>query len=355
MATTGSIFFDGGSYLTFPSSSDWAPSTSDFTIEWFQKLGDFTLAASKYPRVFSVGAYNDTTISIAATIEGGEGSQLLYLWNNMTASGFEMSGLIDEWSHIAICYVGGSDMHLYVNGVEAAGSPIVGGYNIADASTILTIGQEFPTDTNNSFFTGSLTSFRWTNGVALYTASFYPPLGPLETTMGCVLLLNSADSGSLLVDDSGTGKTATNYGVTWTADSPFPFAPLVTPTPTPVPTDTPTPTPSPTPLPPTLILAIDPLLYVSSTFPLGPEFIAPYSASFQVGDNVQLSASQQFYSFDYYEIWSPNTVACSSYSYISMFGFTASFDPRTVVTLNNTSSIVGTNYRTRYGIVAHYR
>lgn len=88
-----------------------------------------------------------------------------------------------------------------------------------------------------------------------------------------------------------------------------------------------------------------------STFGLGSETISPYSHSFETNDKVTLIASQKYYSFDYYEIRSPVTVTNSAYVYVSYKGFTASFDPRTEVQLNTTSSINSNNPL----IIARYR
>lgn len=103
------------------------------------------------------------------------------------------------------------------------------------------------------------------------------------------------------------------------------------------------------------ILAITPVLYRSDFFGLGSESISPYSASFFPGQIVALTASQHLYSFDYYQIWPPNTVHRSDYFYVTAFGFTASLDPNTSVVLNQDEDIVGTSLRTGKGIVARYR
>ncbi len=121
-------------------------------------------------------------------------------------------------------------------------------------------------------------------------------------------------------------------------------------------------------------LAIQPLYYDTTVFALGTgvsvsdllgrqvthsydgsEVVEPYESQFEPGDVVQLIASQNKYSFDYFEIWSPNTVHTSTSFYVTAYGFTASYDPRTKVILNNTGSIIGTNEGNRYGIVARYR
>jgi hypothetical protein len=121
-------------------------------------------------------------------------------------------------------------------------------------------------------------------------------------------------------------------------------------------------------------LAIQPILFRSTFFPLGigvslddlltgsytpaytgSEDIQPYGITFVPGQKVALNASQNLYSFDYYEVWPPNEVYESYLYYPSPYGFTVSYDPKTKVILNQTSSIVGTSLRTKTGIVARYR
>ena len=66
------------------------------------------------------------------------------------------------------------------------------------------------------------------------------------------------------------------------------------------------------------ILAIDPVLFRSSDFPLGVESIQPYNVTFNPGDIVELSATQNKYSFDYYQVWPPHQVVESDNFYPTM-------------------------------------
>jgi hypothetical protein len=123
-----------------------------------------------------------------------------------------------------------------------------------------------------------------------------------------------------------------------------------------------------------LTLAIQPVLVRSTFFPLGvgvslddlltssavpnytgSEAITPYGVTFNTGDTITLNATQNLYSFDYYEVWPPNQVLDEQHTFVTWWGFSASYDPRTTVILNSTSSIVGTSFGTRQGIVARYR
>ena len=80
---------------------------------------------------------------------------------------------------------------------------------------------------------------------------------------------------------------------------------------------------------------------IYSNFPMGTEIVsATLINDINLGTYYQLDASQKKYSFDYYAIYSPLIVLNSNSGYyITAYGFTASFDPRTQIYTNTTSSI----------------
>ena len=138
--------------------------------------------------------------------------------------------------------------------------------------------------------------------------------------------------------------------------------PSVTQTVTPTATNTPTPTITPTtsPLP---VIKIEPYLGQKTIYLVAPgegineeymrsiETINPYNSRFTPGGIVILEATQHQFSFDYYEVYPPNTVYESSFWFITAGGFTASFDPNTKVVLNSTGSVYGNSK----SIIARYR
>ncbi len=137
--------------------------------------------------------------------------------------------------------------------------------------------------------------------------------------------------------------------------------PTATITITPSLTHTPTPTPTSTPYPQ---IAINPLLYKSTRFPLWEkstfllrdgkysEIIGPSGSSIYAGAIVPLTASQQYYSFDYYAIYPPHTIhSAGAFWYTTVGGFTASYDPNTIVRIGANISITGSDS----GIRAIYR
>lgn len=136
-----------------------------------------------------------------------------------------------------------------------------------------------------------------------------------------------------------------------------------TPTPSYTPTNTPTVTPTPTSTPYPQI-CVQPLLAGNSTyFPLwknstfkingvDAESISPCGTQIYEGAIVQLQASQVYYSLDYYAIYPPHTIySAGAFWYTTVKGFTASYDPNTVVRIGATVNVTGS----KSGIQAIYR
>jgi hypothetical protein len=111
------------------------------------------------------------------------------------------------------------------------------------------------------------------------------------------------------------------------------------------------------------VFSIYPLNYNSTEFPLWKdstfvlndqktEQIYPSNQAISNGDIIQLSASQVYYSFDYYAIYPPHTIySAGAFWYTTVKGFTASYDPNTIVKIGATVNITGSNA----GIRAIYR
>jgi hypothetical protein len=88
-------------------------------------------------------------------------------------------------------------------------------------------------------------------------------------------------------------------------------------------------------------------LWRGSTFILNEERtekIYPCGQSISVGDIVQLSASQVYYSFDYYAIYPPHKIYnAGAFWYITRAGFTASYDPNTSIVIGSNMNITGSD------------
>jgi hypothetical protein len=159
---------------------------------------------------------------------------------------------------------------------------------------------------------------------------------------------------------TSTSTPTPTPSVTQTATSTPTVTPSVTQTSTPTTTPTPTITPSSTEYE---RFSISPLNYNSTEFPLwkGSTFVLNDQKTEQIypsnqiisnGDIIQLSATQQYYSFDYYAIYPPHTIySAGAFWYTTVKGFTASYDPNTIVKIGSDVNITGSDG----GIRAIYR
>lgn len=201
------------SYIEYPGSDDWAVGTGEFTIEfWMFMQQNFV-----YPRIFSVGTYDDPA-SIALSIEGGA----LYFWlNGAYHLQYGLENPFATWNHIAITRDDQSDLRLYVNADKIREEPNIT-TDITDNVRSLFIGTENPSDQNTQF-RGYLTGFRWSKGEALYTGETLTlPTSPLTSTVNTKLLLNSISSGTYLDDASSIERDPDNFGnIQWTNYSPY--------------------------------------------------------------------------------------------------------------------------------------
>jgi hypothetical protein len=230
----------------------------------------------------------------------------------------------------------------------------------------------------SSFFVGHIAEVRIYSGSLIgaiiesnYSSSYYstyvsasvttPTPTPTPTDTPTPTALPTATSTPTLTPSSTPAPTETPTPTPTFTPSPTPSStptqtstptstPTLEPTSTPTITPTSTPTPTPTPIPKKLNV---PIAQYSTDyeFGLGREVITPTNINFEYGQNIILNASQNKYSFDYYEIHAPITIVASDLYYITYRGFTASFDPRTEVKLNINTDVTGSNSP----IIAHYR
>jgi hypothetical protein len=102
-ATKGSLYFDGAtSFLTVANDTDFQLGTSDFTVEWFQRLSVDT----EMPTLFSQGAFANTGLAITQTTSFSTQSNLLqpgnpiFVWppSSIVSTNTDVSRVIDGLS-----------------------------------------------------------------------------------------------------------------------------------------------------------------------------------------------------------------------------------------------------------------
>jgi hypothetical protein len=178
---TGSLKFDGnGDNLTFPGNYIFTmASTSPFTVEFW------IYPEATGPLIFTenwIGTNISLAIFCATAASPGEPSGLtprFGYWNgswNQTAANQDLQ--LNTWQHLA-CVFTGSGSKIYLDGVDRTASsptPIsTWGVTNRPGSTWY-MGRRWDTATN--YFNGHIDDFRFTLGVARYTANFTPPTLP---------------------------------------------------------------------------------------------------------------------------------------------------------------------------------
>ena len=210
----GSIQFDGidEQYLSVTASSDFAPMSNDFTVEWFQNqnLGD------PFSRIWAIGGWPQITLGVS--IENKMNEWVFRTWINSIDRYIPINSWTGTWSHFALCRYGGK-VSVYQNGIEL--SSFFNDTNIDDVNDDLIIGLDAnnPLDTK---FKGNITNLHFVNGTSLYTSNFTPPSSPISPVSNTKLLLLSSDPSDAFIDSSGLNRQVLNFsGVTWSSSNPF--------------------------------------------------------------------------------------------------------------------------------------
>jgi hypothetical protein len=157
-----------------------------FTIEWYQTI----LQDSPFPRVFSIGSFEDTSgATFAVSIEDAS----LIVWMNGLQkpdppATIYVNSVYGQQAHIAVERDVSGLVSVYVNGNDE-GQQFIYNDPIPTGQAPLTIRNESIPSCNTQFY-GSLPSFRWVNGRSVYNGLFTPPAMPLQDVSGTVLLIN---------------------------------------------------------------------------------------------------------------------------------------------------------------------
>lgn len=221
-----SFIGDYTSYLRIPNTPEFNFGTGDFTIEWYQYQTD----SNSFPRIFQIGSYDGSEISIGVSIEGGT----FYYWRNnspTSVTSLDSSVYKNQWVHFAISRASGTTK-IFMNGTSIYNTSVVTNFS---SSSDLVIGNE-STPSNIAAFGGYIVYFSWVKGTALRTANFTVPTNYPSLTNNLLLLMAPSFSGTL-------GSTTLTNNVSTVSEVPPGFDS----TPPPPPPPPPPPTPSFTP------------------------------------------------------------------------------------------------------------
>lgn len=179
-----SMYFDGRSFLRASIDPVYS-GISDFTIEFYLRPSS-SIAASPVQTIFFIGEVATTGLSetykfIANLVANVPGKKYNMSVKISTVGTYTFGELLPEkWYHVAVMRFG-NVMYFYLNGhllnyanlpqnIPASGSPPYTTY-LSGNESAMTIGGKHDglTNTVSNPFTGHLTNFIWTKGMAVYT------------------------------------------------------------------------------------------------------------------------------------------------------------------------------------------
>jgi hypothetical protein len=168
-----SIYFNGSSYLSVPTSSNFGFGTADFTIEtWIYPTSNAGTGIGPIAEFRTAIAAQATAIRINA-------SNQIHFYDgpaNVDTIFTTVVATLNVWQHIAIVRYS-NRVYAYINGVLAGSVAVTS--DLGSTQPIL-IGSLLNA---GYIYTGYMSDFRITKGVARYTAAFTPPTATFLDTI----------------------------------------------------------------------------------------------------------------------------------------------------------------------------
>jgi len=211
-----SAYFDGsGDYLTLPTSSDFDPGTSNFTIDaWIYP----TAASSKIAQFGNAGANTAYTLYITS----GQINFIAWQLGGVLVTSGSTTVPINAWSHVALTR-DGQYFKIYINGTLAGTSGAYSGA-ISTGGAYNSIGTGY--DSNGGgygyggYFSGYIDDFRFSKDIKRWTSNFTPPSNayapnPVITVGGnTVTNVNFINSTTITADTPANSVGAKDVNVT---------------------------------------------------------------------------------------------------------------------------------------------
>jgi hypothetical protein len=211
-----SVLFNGSTqYLTAPDNTAFNFGSSNFTIECWVNLSNYTSAQSIFTKR-NVATTDTTEVQFYVFSNG----LTLYVSNGTTwvingVASTAGSFISNAWNHIALTR-NGTEFAGYINGTKSVFGTSAA--TLVTNATSIAISSDQVSSWRNGV-NGYVSNYRIVKGTALYTASFTALAEPLTSVASCSLLTcNSAT-----IVDSSTNNFAITNNNTATVSSLVPF------------------------------------------------------------------------------------------------------------------------------------
>jgi hypothetical protein len=176
-----------GDWLTIPDHADWAFGAGDFTVECHVRfntvpasgLGDTIVSQyepSSSQRSWFLRQFNVSGVQKIIFGYSVNGSSLVQVMEDFTP-------IVNTWYHYAVSR-NGSDLRMFVDGVQKGSTHNIGSSTLHDSTWNLTIGALGNSSTPDDPSDGWFDELRITKGVGRYSANFTPPTAAYLTDVG---------------------------------------------------------------------------------------------------------------------------------------------------------------------------
>ena len=194
----GSAYFDGaGDYLTVADSDTLRPGSRPWTVEFWCNPNTVVGTQMLYMKGNGLQFY----LSAASLAVALSSANTTTYFVNFTTIGTVVAR---QWNHIVLTFTG-TVYYGFVNGIRTTIATSTTAVNAGTGASNPTAVGASPTGTLP--VTGFITDVRFTNGIAVYTSNFAPPIAPLTSLTNTSLLL-SMTSGAI-VDTAGKNNIET--------------------------------------------------------------------------------------------------------------------------------------------------
>lgn len=170
---TGALLLDGtGDYIDTPDHADFALGNEDFTIDFWLKRN----SKDAYMGIVGQGNSSDATDTSFYMQFNDTNVIQLGCFTGVTQKYIISAGIITDtinWHHIALVRYG-NIMKLYIDGIVDVNTRDMTGVTVNNSNKNLTIGKYI--DYANYYFNGWIDEFRFSKGIARWTADFTPPV-----------------------------------------------------------------------------------------------------------------------------------------------------------------------------------
>lgn len=216
-----SLLLTGTNYISGPDSFQYNLASNNFCIEcWIYPTefpsGDATIigqwGTTALEQSFNLQLTNDGGIKLllndsqSTILETGiqfllsEDDQIITDESDTPIISENSAVIIGAWQHVAVIK-SGSELTLYIDGVEKRSITLPSGNIIANARGDITVGHSTP---SAFYFTGYIDEVRISNNVSRYTSEFTPPVAAYTSDADTALLLHfdGINGSQFFVDDS---------------------------------------------------------------------------------------------------------------------------------------------------------